>query len=259
MSIRNKLKNNTLLYILAVVYLSASDFFRIRLVAFVGRYFWFASQYRKFKKLNDNTNFQLSPKKMLPCLNDNLSSTPLDAIYFYQDTWAAEKIFNKKPGHHYDIGSAAKTIGIISQFTPTTMIDIRPIELPLKNLFFIKGSILSLPFEDESIESISSLCVIEHIGLGRYGDPLDSWGSEKAIKEIIRVAKKGGMILISVPVDDTSRIYFNAHRAFTPEYVRTLFKGCKLMDEKYIYGNKLEKDYMSSKGYGIGLFMFEKN
>lgn len=48
------------------------------------------------------------------------------------------------------------------------MIDIRPLELKLDNLFFLKGSILALPFADNSIESLSSLCVVEHVGLGRF-------------------------------------------------------------------------------------------
>jgi hypothetical protein len=53
----------------------------------------------------------------------------------------------------------------------------------LENLFFKEGSILALPFESGSIKSLSSLCVVEHIGLGRYGDEIDPFGSESAIKE----------------------------------------------------------------------------
>lgn len=86
-------------------------------------------------------------------------------------------------------------------------------------LFFKKGSILELPFEDNSIQTLSSLCVVEHIGLGRYGDPVDSFGSEKAIKELKRVLQVGGIILFSVPVDNENKIYFNAHRAFAREYI----------------------------------------
>jgi len=67
------------------------------------------------------------------------------------------------------------------------MVDIRPIDVSLDNLFFVKGSILNLPFRNNSIESISSLCVVEHIGLGRYGNVIDPYGSEKAIKELKRV------------------------------------------------------------------------
>lgn len=163
-----------------------------------------------------------------------------------------------KPQHHYDIGSSIITVGIISQFVPTTMVDIRDINVSLKNLFFKQGSILNLPFEDNSIESISSLCVVEHIGLGRYGDQIDSWGSEKAIKELKRVLKNGGDLLFSVPVDRECRIYFNAHRSFTREYLLELFKDLKLVEEKYIYEKEIQDNYDQLRGFGTGLYHFRK-
>ena len=39
---------------------------------------------------------------------------------------------------------------------------------------------LDLPFDDHALESVSCLHVAEHIGLGRYGDPLDPQGTRKA-------------------------------------------------------------------------------
>lgn len=194
-----------------------------------------------------------------PCLFDNTVQTPVDATYFYQDAWAAKKIFEIKPQHHFDIASSVKTVGIISQFVPTTMIDIRPISLNLDNLSFQKGSILELPFPDKSIESLSSLCVVEHIGLGRYGDPLDFWGSEKAIVEIKRVLKPGGTCLLSVPIDQDNIIYFNAHRAFTRDYLLSLFvDDLELIEERYIYGTEFLHHYVPEKGFGTGLYMLRK-
>jgi len=192
--------------------------------------FWYVGDYRRIKrKKNDNfANFKLAP-----CLNDKTTLTPLDPVYFLQDTWAARKIFELRPTHHYDVGSSAKTMGILSQYVPITMIDIRPLPLTLPNLRFIKGSILDLPFEDDSIQSISSLCVVEHIGLGRYGDTVNSFGSEESVLELKRVVKVGGTLIFSVPVDRINTVYFNAHRAFTREYVLSLFDGFELLEEQY--------------------------
>ena len=138
------------------------------------------------------------------------------------------------------------------------MIDIRPIDLDLPNLFFRRGSILALPFDDDSIESLSSLCVVEHIGLGRFGDPIDPYGSEKAAKELKRVLNPGGNLYFSVPVDDACRVYFNAHRAFTRDYVISLFASLELVDEKYHYGRAMFDAYDSAKGFGTGLYHFRK-
>ena len=42
--------------------------------------------------------------------------------------------------------------------------------------------------------------VIEHIGLGRYGDKFDYDGDLKAIKELKRVLAVGGNLLFVVPI-----------------------------------------------------------
>jgi len=216
----------------------------------------FLKEFELFSKQENNENFE--KVRWYPCLTDNLKNTPLEPTYFFQDSWAAKHLFTLKPKHHYDVGSSAKTIGILSQFTPITMIDIRPIELELDGLFFQEGSILDLPFEDNSLGTLSSLCVVEHIGLGRYGDMLDSFGSEKAIKELKRVLKVGGVLLFSVPVDVENKIYFNAHRAFTRAYILELFDGFEVLEEKYHYGMKMYDLYDAGKGFGTGLYMLKK-
>lgn len=232
------------------------SFFRFKPLLFLKKYIWFFKQLKLLNKLDKNKNFKII--EYYPCLFDNLEYTPVEPVYFFQDSWGARKISEMKPKHHYDIGSSVKTMSILSQFVPITMIDIRPIELELPNLFFQKGSILELPFEDNSIDSLSALCVVEHIGLSRYGDPLDPFGSEKAIKELKRVLKNGGILLFSVPVDSENKIYFNAHRAFTRDYIIELFSDMELIEEKYIYGTKMYNNYDSSKGFGTGLYMFRK-
>lgn len=218
----------------------------------------FLGEYRAYRRGNDNPHFAVRATDIVPCLLDRTVSTPLEPTYFYQDSWAAGRIFGLRPTHHYDVGSSAMTVGIISQFVPTTMVDIRPIELTLENLYFQKGSIVELPFPDDSIESLSSLCVVEHIGLERYGDPMDHWGSEKAARELKRVLKPGGHLFVSVPIDDECRVYFNAHRAFTRDYVLELFAGLELVEEKYVYGTEFCPAYVAGRGFGTGLFHWQK-
>jgi hypothetical protein len=217
---------------------------------------WYIKQYFHFTGLSNNREFKNIV--FYPCLYDNIKHTPLEPCYFFQDSWAAKKIFELQPAHHYDVASSAKAMSIIAQFIPVTMIDIRPIELECENLSFLEGNILKLPFADNSIFTISSLCVVEHIGLGRYGDKIDQFGSEKAIKELIRVVKVGGYIIISLPVDKINTIYFNAHRAYTRDYVLDLFTDLELIEERYHYGTKLYHSYDILKGFGTGMFLFKK-
>lgn len=160
--------------------------FPIRLIIYFGDFF----DYKR--KCKEKNNVSLNMENIFPCVFDKTKATPVEPVYFYQDCWAASKIFSLNPDKHVDIGSSLKTIGIISQFVKTDMVDIRQIPVSLPNLNFIKGSILNLPYEDNSIQSLSSLCVLEHIGLGRYGDEIDPEGTFKAVDELKRVLAVGG-------------------------------------------------------------------
>lgn len=220
--------------------------------------FYFFSDYKKYRSQKQNKKFITNTANLFPRIYDKTTATGLDPVYFFQGTWCAKKIFEAKPEKHYDVGSQAIMVGIISQFTPTIMVDIRPLPLSLPGLSFIKGDITKLPFIDNTINSLSSICVIEHIGLGRYGDPLDTFGSEKAAKELIRVLAKNGSLYISVPIDSENRVYFNAHRAFNRQYILDLFKELTLKEERYVYGNEMFSNYDISKGFGTGLYRFIK-
>jgi len=221
--------------------------------------FW--DSYFQYKKLSDLVQDTSAKQNLLvniyPCLGEDTSETEIEPTYFYQDAWAFERIFEAKPLHHIDIGSHHKFVALLSKVLPVTMVDIRPLSLPLDTLEFKQGSILDLPFEDETVESLSSLCVVEHIGLGRYGDPLDPNGTEKAIAELKRVISPKGNLYISIPIDNENKVYFNAHRAFKESYLYELFHPFVVIDSKYICGNKFTEK--SDSGFCVACYHLQKN
>lgn len=225
-----------------------------RIVSLVG----FFRDYARFSRMKANGHFTLFIQDLYPRIYDKTGETHIDPVYFYQDAWCAEKIFRQKPNRHYDLASSVPAMGMISQFVPVTMVDIRPPDISLPNLSFVKSDMRTLPFADNSIQSLSSICVLEHIGLGRYGDELDPYGSEKVAAEIKRVLAYGGNLYISVPVDDKNKVYFNAHRAFTRDYILELLAPLELVEERYIYGNRVERAFAPKKGFGTGLYHFKK-
>lgn len=218
----------------------------------------FAREYRQYAKYNKGSPFRLLMGDILPALTDRTATTPIEPIYFLQDTWCAGRIAAQRPSEHVDVGSSVKSLALIAQFVPVKFVDIRPVDITVPGFTFVSGSVLKLPFADGSIASLSSLCVIEHIGLGRYGDPVDGWGSEKAAAELCRVLAQGGDLYVSVPVDNCCRIYYNAHRAFTRDYFLSCFKDMEIVEERYIYGRRLETCYEPRHGFGTGLYHLRK-
>jgi SAM-dependent methyltransferase len=220
-----------------------------------GRY-W--NEFEKYKHLSGRNNDELFPA-LYPCIHDYISVTPIEPTYFYQDAWAFELIVKRKPESHVDVGSHHKFVALLSKVVPLTMVDIRPLELPLNTIAFREGSILELPFGDNSIASLSCLCVVEHIGLGRYNDPLDAWGSAKAIQELKRVLAHQGRLYLSVPIGEQNVVAFNAGRIFTLKYIQELIKPLEIVEQKFIVGCSFQNDYEARPRFGTtGLFELTK-
>ena len=185
--------------------------------------------------------------------------------YFYQDLWAAKKIYKSGVKTHYDIGSRLDSfISHCLVFCRVVMIDIRPLKAKVPNLDFIQADGMSMKnIKSNSINSLSALHAIEHFGLGRYSDPIDPIGYKKAIDEMKRVVKKGGNIYFSTPIG-RQRVEFNAHRVFDPQYIIELFKGCRLVDFNAIddnnnYIEKADVKKLRKSNYSCGLYHFKKN
>lgn len=201
-------------------------------------------------------------KNIYPCIHDNTSSTGFDSHYFYQDIWAFKNILQNKAPYHVDIGSRLIYVGMLSTITKVTFIDIRPFNATLSNLRSIFGSIFSLPYKDNSIDSLSCLHVAEHIGLGRYGDTLNPQGTIKAINELKRVLAPGGDLYFSLPVGKP-RLQFNAHRIHSPKQILEYFSDLKLMgfssvDDNGIFSEIIEPMELSNQAYACGMFWFKK-
>jgi|SRR3989339_333213 len=227
------------------------------------RYLKYFKQLLKYMAMEQSEKIRIT--NLRPCLDDWTKNTPVDSYYFYQDTWLAEKIFNSRPKQHVDVGSTALLVGILSKITNMISIDIRPLPVTLKNLEFKEGSILNMPFKNDEIFSLSSMCVIEHIGLGRYGDDLNPQGSQEAMNELTRVVGKNGNLYISVPLGEES-VYFNAYRMFDVDKFVKGFKEFMLVDALIITPDKqiTMNDYLkiAREEYAdrmvVGCFHFKK-
>jgi hypothetical protein len=234
-------------------------FGRLRFIATITGYFSFFKDLTKYKKASQE---KIAIADLTPMLLDKTISQPFDKQYFYQGVWAFEKIKMASPAKHVDVGAQIDLIGFLSTITFVEYIDIRVLEIDLPNYSCKKGSILQLPYNNESLRSISCLHVAEHIGLGRYGDILDPLGTVKACKELARVLAPGGNLYFSLPVG-IEKVCFNAHRIHSPRTILSYFEGLELIDlsgvndsGKFIRNISLEE--LERSQYAVGFFHFKK-
>jgi SAM-dependent methyltransferase len=218
--------------------------------------------YLKFRKIDSQPRFSYKLKDFYPCLKDKTIKTSFDAHYIYHTAWAARKVKEINPVVHTDISSSLYFSGIVSAFVPVDFYDYRPAELNLSNLKSEHADLTKLQFQNNSIKSLSCMHTVEHVGLGRYGDPIDPNGDLKAISELKRVLANGGSLLFVVPVGKP-KIEFNAHRIYSYEQIEEYFKDLKIKEFTLITDNKdfienAKPELVSEQKYGCGCFWFIK-
>ena len=224
----------------------------------------FARQFAEFALLPGADRFPLRWADRLPVLGEETPTTGFDRHYVYHPAWAARIVRKLDPRVHVDVGSSLFFVSVLSAFVRTEFYDYRPAELQLDGLATGSADLTALTFEDRSIESLSCMHVVEHIGLGRYGDPLDPDGDRAAMRELQRVLAPGGSLLFVVPVG-RPQLRFNAHRIYSHEQVVAGFAELELAEfalipergpEGWIAGATPEQ--VAAQDYACGCFWFQR-
>jgi len=208
------------------------------------------------------TSWHVEVADSYPCLADRLPTTPFDPHYFYQGNWLARRLAEAEPERHVDIGSSVLTMGVLSAHVPTIFVDYRPLVVQQSGLTCVAADINRLPFADRSVSSLSCLHVIEHVGLGRYGDAVNADGARLAADELQRVIDHGGTLYLSTPIG-RERVCFNAHRVFAPATILSWFSQLQLTKFSYVCDDGALHENTSPAlvpqlEYGCGFFEFRR-
>ncbi|MEZ6135639.1 MAG: DUF268 domain-containing protein [Pirellulaceae bacterium] len=237
-----------------------------KLVARAGRKLGFRSHFRQFAGLNNAARPELTAlwSDRWPRLDDDTGHLPFDAHYVYHTAWAARVVAELRPAKHIDISSYTYFATLVSAFLPVEFYDYRPADIQLNNLVCGAADLCHLEFKDRSIESLSCMHTIEHIGLGRYGDPLDAHGDCRALQELQRVVADGGSLLIVVPVG-RPRIQFNAHRIYDPQMIEDYLPELQLQSWAMLPDDISQglrenpaRTFALQQRYGCGCFWFKR-
>jgi SAM-dependent methyltransferase len=177
---------------------------------------------------------------LMPCLHDRFEEGgATSSEYFWQDLIVARWICNANPRKHVDIGSRVDGfVAHVASFRDLEVLDVRPISACIPGVQFRQADLMSA----ESIESLapggigycdslSCLHVLEHLGLGRYGDPIDPDGFRRGLENLARLLQPGGVLYLSTPVG-RERVEFNANRVFDPTALVRAAEGSGLRLDK---------------------------
>ncbi|MBC6112179.1 DUF268 domain-containing protein [Pedobacter sp. CCM 8938] len=221
---------------------------------------------KKFKNSSKKTNIRFSKRyNFYPILTDKTSITNIEPHYTYHPAWAARILAQTKPIKHVDISSTLTFCTLVSAFVPFEFYDYRPANLHLSNLKSEHADLTQLHFDSNSISSLSCMHTLEHVGLGRYGDPIDYDGDLKAMSELKRVLAEGGDLLVVFPIGKPV-IEYNAHRIYSYEQVLLHFEPLELIEFSLIPDDHVNvgiiknatKEQSDAQNWGCGCFWFKK-
>src|SRR5262245_31335558 len=201
----------------------------VQAARWVAGYRRYLHDYWRFRRLDARPRFPVRWRHRQPILTDWTAGTEFDRHYIYHPAWAARIVAELRPTLHVDVSSTLAFCTLISAFIPVQFFDYRPADLHLSGLTSRPGDLLALPFPARSLESLSCMHVVEHVGLGRYGDAVDPEGDLKAMAELKRVLAPGGSLLFVTPVG-RPRIIFNAHRIYATRQIVDAFAGLDIRD-----------------------------
>ncbi|MBL4627951.1 MAG: DUF268 domain-containing protein [Roseicyclus sp.] len=178
----------------------------------------FFSDYKRLKAELASDEGAMKIGRLYPVLLDKTdSSGTATGHYFHQDLLVAQKVFGSGADRVVDIGSRVDGfVAHVAAFRKIEVVDIRDLHSDHDNIDFLqcdfmdKGSTQQLGQSD----LVTCLHVLEHFGLGRYGDPIVTDGHIRGLRNLERLVSDGGRLIVSVPIG-RPRIEFNAHRIFS--------------------------------------------
>lgn len=179
---------------------------------------------RRFRQLQRNDPAPFPMRVLFPCPGEaRRDAGQAHGHYFHQDLLVAQKIHQRAPLQHVDIGSRIDGfVAHVAAFRNIEVLDVRALPLVHERIQFRQVDITSDDFDlVDYCDSVSSLHTIEHLGLGRYGDRLDPFGYLRGLRNIHRMLRKGGTFYLAVPIGE-QRIEYNAHRVFSLRYLHDL-------------------------------------
>lgn len=154
-----------------------------------------------------------------------------------EENWILKRIVNYPRGTILDFGSGpGADVGrkLARMDFKVTCIDLKPpkYSFNLANLKYVQGDILDMILPEASFDIIVNNSSIEHAGLGRYGDRIETDQDLRIMQLFRRILKPTGVMFLTIPmgIDTIMKPY---HRIYGEKRFPQLLEGWKIVAEQY--------------------------
>ncbi len=97
---------------------------------------------------------------------------------------------------------------------------------------YLQGDCMHSGLGDASVDVVTIISTLEHVGLGRWGDPLAADGDVQAMQEARRVLVPGGHVVLTIPYGYPTVVY-NLHRIYDAGRLERLLDGLEVAVARY--------------------------
>ncbi|HEY3376487.1 MAG TPA: DUF268 domain-containing protein [Armatimonadota bacterium] len=122
-------------------------------------------------------------------------------------------------GHIVDLGggySYSTVVPMLLQLPEATILSLDVMHHQRRSRYgvrYVCGNCIETNLPAESADVVTLISTLEHVGLGRYGDPLAVDGDIRTMREAHRILKPGGHVILTVPYGYPT-VVFNMHRIY---------------------------------------------
>ncbi len=170
--------------------------------------------------------FDQTIMKILPLIGSSSSERSVEY------DWVLENLpFTK--GKILDIGSGASHFPskLLYEGFEVYSLEVQKPIVQKSKIIFKQGDIRDTGFDRDFFDVVTLVSTLEHIGLGFYDDPVYPDGDFKTIKEIERILKRGGFLILTTPFSNS---YLKSwQRIYDHERLEKLTEGFNLVKETF--------------------------